>query len=73
MVLAGFQQLQQIGLEGEWPVRMEIFLVGCDPVGCDVALRGGQVDFTCTDHFVKTFFQGASESWKKLCRYPALR
>jgi hypothetical protein len=41
---------------------MEILLVGCNPVGRDVALRYGQVEFTRTDQFVKVFFQGVFDT-----------
>jgi hypothetical protein len=49
-------------IQREWSDGMEILFVGCDPIGRDVTLSRGQIDFTGTDHFMKAFFESVLDA-----------
>lgn len=43
-------------MQREGSIRMEILLVGRNPISGDVVLRCGQVELASADHFVEVFF-----------------
>ena len=40
------------------PIRAEVLLIGGNPICRNLPLRGGEIDITATDHFVKAIFEG---------------
>jgi hypothetical protein len=50
-------------MQDERSIRVEILLVGCNPISGDVVLSRRQIQLTPTDHFVQVFFQNILKTW----------